>query len=80
MPKENGDRRQAHEHSSSLDKRLARLRLRRRTLTRLIDSLTAYAQCARHESDLTYFCHLHHPSQVPDKYDLGNLGNAVPGE
>lgn len=75
------DLREAREHSPSLDERIAGLRRRRKTLTHLIDSLTAYAHDAGQQSDLTYVRHLHDPSrQVPDQYDPGNLGQrAAPG-
>jgi hypothetical protein len=45
MPKQIWDQ-EAQEQSLSLDERIDRLRRRRIALTRLIDSLTAYAQYA----------------------------------
>jgi hypothetical protein len=56
MPKQMCDPRQAQEQSPTLDERIAHLRRRRTALTQLIDSLTAYAQYAGQESDLTYAC------------------------
>ena len=58
MPKQMCDPRQAQEQSPGLDERIVHLRRRRTALTQLIDSLTAYAQYAGQESDLTYACHL----------------------
>ena len=57
MPKQMCDSRQAQEQSPTLYERIAHLRRRRTALTQLIDSLTAYAQYAGQESDLTYACH-----------------------
>ena len=59
MRKQICDPRQAREQSPSLDERIAGLRRHRTTLTQLIDSLTAYAQCAGQESGLTYTCHVY---------------------
>jgi hypothetical protein len=67
MQKQTYDPRPAREQSPSLSERIAHLRRRRTALTRLIDSLTVYAQCARQESGLTYTCYLHDLSmQLPD--------------
>ena len=66
MRKQICDPRQAREQSPSLDERIAGLRRHRTTLTQLIDSLTAYAQCAGQESGLTYTCHV--SMQLAAKY------------
>jgi hypothetical protein len=56
MPKQIRDPWQALEQSPTLDERITHLRRQRTALTQLIDSLTAYAQYAGQESDLTYPC------------------------
>jgi hypothetical protein len=61
--------RQTQEQSPGLDGRIARLRCRRTALVQLIDSLTAYAEYAGQESDLTYACQVDDLSmQLPAKW------------
>jgi hypothetical protein len=75
MSQQTGDPQQAREHSPSLDERIARLRLRRSALTHLIDSLTAYAQYAGQQSDLTYLRRQRHRSgQLSRQLRCGDLG------
>jgi hypothetical protein len=75
MPKQIGKRRQARGHSPSLDGRIDVLRRRRRALTHVIDSFTAYLHSAGHESDLTGLCRPHNrPRHVPGPVRRCDLG------
>ena len=76
MPKQIGKRRQARGHSPSLDGRIDVLRRRRRALTHVIDSFTAYLHSAGHESDLTDLCRLRNrPGHVPGHVPCGDLAS-----
>ena len=75
MSQQTGDPRKAWENRSSWDERIAGLRRRRSALTHLIDSLTAYAQYAGQQSDLTYLCRQRHRrGQLSRQLRCGDLG------